>query len=59
VYRIVDNRPVINPTIHAKIPRNIAKVFKYEKELILIVKCNEVVKKPTPVIDIAVRIHAR
>jgi hypothetical protein len=40
-------------------PRNITKVLIYEIELILLVKCNEVVKKPTPVIEIAVLIHAR
>jgi len=59
VYWIVDNTPVIIPITHAKSPRTITKILIYELELILIVKCNEVVKNPTPIIDIAVRIHAR
>lgn len=58
-YCIVAKTPITNPTTQAKIPRNIAKVFVTESELILIVKCKEVVKKPTPAIDIAVRIQAR
>jgi hypothetical protein len=59
VYCIVDNTLVITPITHAKIPRMMTRVLIYGLELILVVKCNEVVKKPTPVIDIAVRIHAR
>jgi hypothetical protein len=59
VYCIVDIRQVIKPITHAKIPRIMTKVLIKGLELILIVKCNEVVKKPTPDIDMAVRIHAR
>jgi hypothetical protein len=59
VYCMVDNTLVITPMTHAKIPRMMTRLLIKELELILVVKCNEVVKKPTPVIEIAVRIHAR
>lgn len=51
--------PVINPITHAKMPKRMASVLIYGLEAILMVKCKEVVKKPTPIMEMAVRIQAR